>query len=76
MSTAADDDAPTYDVFHRTWWRRATSPGWLRDLEPGCGPKQPIAEGVSWAEAQLLIAEWNENNPEGEFSDRAEFERS
>ncbi len=63
----------TYHVFHRTWWKEATRPGWPNNLEPGAGEKHTIAVGCSWAEARAACDEWNANNERGRFGDRAEF---
>ncbi len=65
-----------YNVFHRTWWKKATRPGWPNDREPQLGDKIYLAEDISRTEAITLCEEWNSENEEGPYSDRAEFEEA
>lgn len=66
----------TYDVFHREFWKPATSPGWPGGREPGPGDKTYLAHGVSWSEAREICKEWNASHDPGPYSRKAEFEES
>lgn len=72
------EDDKTYDVFHRTWWRKAEkSDGkWPNDRVPCCGEKHYLERGLSWADARALCQKWNAENDPGEMSDKAEFEEA
>jgi hypothetical protein len=62
----------TYNVFHRTWWRR--NPGWPKGLEPGLGRKTYLARGVTYTVARQICADWNATHKPGKLSRKAEFE--
>ncbi len=66
----------TFDVFTRTWWREATSPGWPNGLEPCAGPKTYIARDVTEEEARELCRKWNAEHDPGRLSLKAEYEKA
>lgn len=63
-----------YNVFVRDWWKEATEAGWPNNLEPGPGPKEYLAYGVTYAEARAMCKEYNESHESGRYSRKAEFE--
>ena len=62
-----------YTVFSRKWWKK--NPKWPNGLEPdGNARRTIIREDVKTIEeARQICKEWNEQNPEGKYSRRAEF---
>lgn len=65
-----------YNVFHRTWWKEATTPGWPNDLEPEAGEKTYLVEGVIYAEAIEVAAEYNDSHTPGRLNRKAEIEEA
>lgn len=60
----------SFHVFHRTWWKHNPN-----GLEPEPGEKHTIETDVATErEARALCRAWNQENPPGEFSDKAEYE--
>lgn len=66
----------TYNVFHRTFWKAAESPGWPNNREPHLGEKTYLAHDVSWSVARDICDEWNATHDPGLLSDKAEFEEA
>jgi hypothetical protein len=63
-----------YRVFKRTWYRE--NPSWPTGLEP-CAGKRRYFRGKKFdteAEARAFCMAWNDENPRGRLSLRAEFE--
>jgi hypothetical protein len=65
-----------YNVFHRTWWKEAETPGWPNGLEPCAGKRHYIKKHVTYADARELCDEYNSTHEPGRLSDKAEFEES
>ena len=63
-----------YRVFKRTWWRTNTS--WPKGLEPCAGKRRyfPVEQFDTEAEARSFCMDWNDKNPAGRLSLKAEFE--
>lgn len=61
-----------FKVFHRTWWRE--NPDWPNGLEPHAGPKTYIGKASSEGEAQMMCRKYNQQNPAGKLSRKAEYE--
>lgn len=70
------EEEKRYDVFHRTWWKEASRPGYPNNLEPAPGEKHYLAKNVSWSGARALCDDWNAENEPGRYSDKAEFEEA
>jgi len=63
-----------YQVFKRTWWRE--NPSWPNGLEP-CAGERHYFRGEQFetaAEARDFCMAWNDENPAGRLSLKAEFE--
>jgi hypothetical protein len=63
-----------YNVFHRTWWKDAETPGWPNNLEPEVGRKTYLACGVPFGQAHAICQEWNAAHAPGRYSRKAEYE--
>jgi hypothetical protein len=65
-----------YQIWHRTWWKEASSDLWPNGLEPEMGTKYIIGYADTKEEARIICSEWNKSHKEGRYSDRAEFSSS
>lgn len=63
-----------YNVFVRTWWKR--NPAWPGGREPHPGRKSYKRYGLTWEEARQFCTEYNNTNPPGFLSRKAEFEQA
>lgn len=61
----------SYVIFTRTWWKR--NPAWPNGLEPSAGRKKKIATAKTAEEAQAICKRWNDANPPGRLSRKAEY---
>lgn len=67
----------SYRVFTRTWWKKATSPGWPNGLEPCLGRKYTLHPQVATEqEARDICAEWNRTHKPGKLSRKAEYQEN
>lgn len=60
-----------YTVFTRTWWK--SNKNYPNGLEPHMGKRKVIRKGLSIEQARKECEQWNNNNPAGKYSRRAEF---
>ena len=70
-AAAVLEERKTYNVFHRTWWRRTAS-----GREPGAGRKTYMRRGVCYADARAICKEYNDTHEPGFLSRKAEFEEA
>lgn len=64
-----------YEVFTRTWWRKADPAVWPNGKEPHMGRKRHLKTVRTEEEARQYCREWNAENPAGKLSRRAEYDR-
>lgn len=69
-------DTQKYDVFVRTWWRRAKPEDgrWPNNLVPCPGKRRYLARNVSYSIAKQMCEEWNKEHKPGRYSRKAEFQ--
>ena len=63
-----------YDVFHRTWWKE--NPAWPDGLEPCPGKRTYLAQHVTYADSQEIVAAYARTHSPGRLSRKAEIERA
>lgn len=64
--------AKTFNVFHRTWWKK--NPARPDGREPGMGRKTYLAHRVTEEEARAICEQWNATHDPGHLSRMAEYE--
>ena len=68
-----EDNPKCYTVFTRTWWKKATTPGWPNNLEPRAGPRHVLRRNLTYSEAPQMCEKWNREHKPGLYSRKAEF---
>ena len=62
----------SYHVFTRAWWRH--NPEWPGGREPCPGKRRTLCHAYSEEEAREVCRAWNQKNPPGFLSVKAEYE--